>query len=128
MLAYSTAQCCPLFESLLRRWYLAFPTGKCDAQSKGHHVTIHSAAQSPSYNASQVRWEWEPAWGPLEYDNDRSGYVNLSSGVDLWYATMGQPCDEHLPVLVLHGGTATSHSMYRQASFLAKTREVIVTE
>lgn len=89
---------------------------------------ISASTPSPNYNASQPRWDWDPAFGPLD-DVSKGAYVNLSSGVDLWYATMGQPRrDDQVPVLILHGGAANSHAMYRQANFLAKTRHVILHE
>jgi pimeloyl-ACP methyl ester carboxylesterase len=52
-----------------------------------------------------------------------SGYVNLSSGVDVWYAQFGAPLEEcmkqhALPILFLHGGFANSDYFGHQISAL----------
>ncbi|KAL6245311.1 hypothetical protein RBB50_008086 [Rhinocladiella similis] len=79
-----------------------------------------------SYNASVVRWEWSPQIGPLS-NGDKGEYLNLSSGVDLWYTTMGKP-SKYTPVLLLHGGTGNSNQMFHQANLLARTRQIILQD
>ncbi|KAE9363941.1 alpha/beta-hydrolase [Stipitochalara longipes BDJ] len=88
-----------------------------------------SAAHVPSqfYNASVPRWEWWPNPGPLA-NGDKGQYLNLSSGVDLWYTTFGKNSSRHTPVLLLHGGTGNSNQMYNQANKLAETRQVILQD
>lgn len=82
---------------------------------------------SSNYNASVPRWEWWPNPGPLA-NGDKGQYLNLSSGVDLWYTTFGKHSSRHTPVLLLHGGTGNSNQMYLQANKLAETRQVILQE
>jgi pimeloyl-ACP methyl ester carboxylesterase len=82
---------------------------------------------SQFYNASVPRWEWWPNPGPLA-NGDKGQYLNLSSGVDLWYTTFGKNSSRHTPVLLLHGGTGNSNQMYNQANKLAETRQVILQE
>ena len=59
----------------------------------------------------------------------KSGYVNLSSGVDIWYAQFGAPLKECLkhrgcsPILFLHGGFANSDYFGYQISALLKKND-----
>jgi pimeloyl-ACP methyl ester carboxylesterase len=57
-----------------------------------------------------------------------SGYVNLSSGVDIWYGQFGAPLKESIkhhfsPILFLHGGFANSQYFGQQISALIKDRK-----
>jgi hypothetical protein len=88
--------------------------------SSNHHP-------DPAFNASVLRWEWEPKLEHLS-NGDVGQYLNLSSGVDIWYSTMGPKESRHTPVLILHGGIGNSNQMYQQANMLAKTRQVILQE
>lgn len=73
------------------------------------------------------RWEWGPPNGPLA-NGDQGQYLNLSSGVDLWYTSFGIEQSNNTPVLLLHGGTGNSNQMFNQANYLATTRRVILQE
>jgi hypothetical protein len=92
-------------------------------------ILTNPRARVPSqfYNASVPRWEWWPNSGQLT-NGDKGQYLNLSSGVDLWYTTFGKNSSRHTPVLLLHGGTGNSNQMYNQANKLAETRQVILQE
>jgi hypothetical protein len=93
-----------------------------------HILTIFSNFHpGPAFNASVLRWEWEPKLEPLS-NGDVGQYLNLSSGVDIWYTTMGPKKSRHTPVLILHGGIGNSNQMYQQANMLAQTRRVILQE
>ncbi|KAL8691918.1 MAG: hypothetical protein Q9218_002947 [Villophora microphyllina] len=88
-----------------------------------------TAASGPSseYNASLPRWEWQPNPGPLA-NGDQGQYLNLSSGVDLWYTDFGNLQSNKTPVLLLHGGMGNSNQMFNQANYLAQTRRVILQD
>jgi hypothetical protein len=92
---------------------------------------IKSSVSDPSknyknYNASVPRWDWLPDAGPFS-NGDQGQWLNLSSGVELWWTRFGKK-SEKTPVLFCHGGTGNSNQMYHQANHLAKTREVILHE
>ncbi|KAL8705267.1 MAG: hypothetical protein Q9201_001598 [Fulgogasparrea decipioides] len=90
-------------------------------------TTTVASSPSSAWNASLPRWEWHPESGPLA-NGDQGQYLNLSSGVDLWYTSFGSPESSKTPVLLLHGGTGNSNQMFNQANYLARTRRVILQE
>ena len=81
-----------------------------------------------AWNVTVPRWEWYPDSGPFIDGGDNGQYLNLSSGIDLWYTTFGKKTSKKTPVLILHGGQGQSNQMYHQANALAKTRQVILQE
>lgn len=91
-------------------------------------IMLDCSASGPSsaWKARQPRWEWLPNAG-LFANGDRGQYLNLSSGVDIWYTSYGNE-SEKTPVLILHGGIGNSNQMHNQANYLAKTRRVILQE
>ena len=83
---------------------------------------------SSAWNATVPRWEWDPDSGPFIDGGDNGQYLNLSSGIDLWYTIFGKETSKKTPVLILHGGQGQSNQMYHQANALAKARQVILQE
>ena len=83
---------------------------------------------SSAWNATVPRWEWDPDSEPFIDGGDNGQYLNLSSGIDLWYTIFGKETSKKTPVLILHGGQGQSNQMYHQANALAKTRQVILQE
>ncbi|KAL8828434.1 MAG: hypothetical protein Q9191_002592 [Dirinaria sp. TL-2023a] len=90
-------------------------------------TVIAASGPSSAWNASQPRWEWKPPAGPLLNAN-RGRYLNLSSGVDLWYTSFGYTQSPKTPVLILHGGNGNSNQMFNQANYLAISRQVILQD
>ncbi|KAL9576730.1 MAG: hypothetical protein Q9212_006863 [Teloschistes hypoglaucus] len=82
---------------------------------------------SSAYNATPPRWEWHPDPKPLA-NGDQGQYLNLSSGIDIWYTDFGNLESKKTPVLLLHGGMANSNLMFNQANYLAQSRRVILQE
>ncbi|CAL8581249.1 hypothetical protein XPA_006949 [Xanthoria parietina] len=90
-------------------------------------TAIAAFSGSGAYNASVPRWQWDPKLHPLA-NRDRGQYLNLSSGVDVWYTSFGKIHSTKTPVLLLHGGIGNSNQMFNQANYLAKTRRVILQD
>lgn len=90
-------------------------------------TTSAVSATSSTYNASLPRWEWSPNLAPLA-NNDKGQYLNLSSGIDLWYTSFGDLQSKKTPVMLLHGGMGNSNQMFNQANYLAKTRSVVLQD
>jgi hypothetical protein len=92
----------------------------------GKHSTNPSSPKKTCLTSSfffLIQW---PNPGPLA-NGDEGKYLNLSSGVSVWYTTFGKASDK-TPVLLLHGGEGISNQMFNQANYLAKTRQVILQE
>lgn len=103
----------PIFNAILYKQLLTYTRKPC--------------VPDTTYNSSVLRWEWSPNPGALS-NRDVGKYLRVSSGVDIWYTTMGPAHSKHTPVLILHGGTGNSNQMYNQANMLADTRLVILQE